>query len=190
VNKAEAITQFALAVRDHALTKCASRMVRWTGTALTAVAILLVLYRVVPPAASGVFWFLLAHWVWTSVGVATLVLIGIVLADAGGGCSCGMLPGYVSEQDLCDRVLRPCWGSAYGSAYLASDCVRIDPYGRCFRIEPCLAVSTGDTFVDPFPKRPPCRDILSPDGRIVPALQYKPCVIVDFVSDCYRPTDC
>jgi len=185
------IANLARAVRNHVLLKWFSRTIAVVGSVTTAYIILSVLYRFVLPPVIAVTCFLWLHWCWTLAGVVTLSLVVAAITAADGGCCCCSEPEWESSgRDFRVRALRPCTGSAYGSAYSASDCVRIDPRDNCFRIEPCVGISIGNRFVDPFPKLSPCPDVLARDGMFAPELQYRLCVSIDPVVDCYRPVDC
>jgi len=175
---------------EHAGTRWLSRTICAVGTATTIWAIIYALYHYAWPICCGTASFFYGHWLWTSLGMGAMVLLTHAVTHADFGCSCTESHAYMPESTYYARPINPCRGSQYGSVYSASDCIRVDPDDRCFHIENCVSFDIGNSLVDPFPKRPPCPDVLSADRRVVPELRYKPCVVLDPEFDCFRPTDC
>lgn len=122
---------------------------------------------------------------WLLLTGLSFIVVAVVLAGITGGA------GECYSYEYQGQILRPCHGGIVTTPFSGSDCIRIDPFENCFRTEPCIGLSYGrGEYVDPFPKLPPCSDILDESGLINAAYRNLDCVQVDSFDPCYRPVTC
>ena len=176
-------------VASHPLSRWAGKVVAVVGSFLTVCAIFQVCFAFGWPLLVMACSFLVAHWVATSVVVATVgIAFAAACSDTGAAYCAEWNP--TENHAMPNSVHHLCSGSQFSSLYSESDCVRIDPYDGCARIERCLSVGGRDYFVDPYPKLGPCSDVLDEMGKVRVESFDQRCVSIDHSFDCYRPTRC